>query len=197
MLRNLVCQFCLVVVAAVAVQFASLSVVQASIVQLTGGDASGGLVLDPNHVVVAEALSGNPNATVQGVNFNSLASGVGFSYTANRGNFPASPNSVSFTGSDANDTGLLKVINEGLQFSDGGDNFNIEVTVTGLTPNAPYAVDSIVSLYGDYNPRSESISLTASSEFRLFPFLNPRSLSMCIRSPWRTPVAIWWWTTME
>ena len=95
---------------------------------------------------------------MQGVAFNSLGAGVGFSVVDNRGNFSSSPNPVTFVGSSPNDTALLSVINEGLQFSDINGGLNIEVTITGLHPNTAYTADSIVTLYGNYAPRSESIA---------------------------------------
>ena len=169
-------------VATTAILLARISAADAStIVPLTGGDPSGGLTLNASNVVVAQALSGNPTATVQGVSFNSLGPGVTFSFTDNRGDFSSSPNPVTFAGSDANDTALLSVINQGLQFSDTSGGLKVEINVGGLKPNTAYAADSIVTLYGNYNARSESIAYNGTTAVPLVS-LTPNGVAYDVHS---------------
>jgi hypothetical protein len=144
----------------------------AEVVQLTGGDPSGGLALNPATVVVAlytptdTQTSLFPAATqvFQGVTFSSTAanvaraaspSGVGAYLTPFVGNVTAS--TAGFTNASSpttEDTNLLSLFNA------GGD-FNTQYmtyTISNLAPATSYRVDTLASVLGYNGNRSYTVS---------------------------------------
>jgi hypothetical protein len=141
----------------------------AAVVQLTGGDSSGGLTLTPGDVVYAvytpsDSSTDASTATFQGVTFTAAAatagvSGVPSGYLAvdGGGTNDDTATNAGFTNTSspsANDTELLALENAGLQYNGGS---TITLTFSGLADSTEYQVDSINSLVG-YSGRTNTIS---------------------------------------
>ena len=151
----------------------SAGTAEAEVVRLTSGDPSGGLVLDPSQVLAALFTPANGNFSqslvtsatqvFQGVTFSATSSSVARASSPTGTNFYLTP-SGTLTASSAGltnagspsteDNNLLSLFNA------GGD-FNTQYmtyTVSNLSPNTSYRVDTLASVLGYNVPRSYTVS---------------------------------------
>ncbi|TWU35068.1 PEP-CTERM sorting domain-containing protein [Novipirellula artificiosorum] len=129
--------------------------VDAAVVKLTGGDASGGWVLDSGNVLLAAnlgAASAVTTATVQGVSFTPLLGPAPWSVTAGSITLSVQTNSsavvgptpapgINFGVASGDNTGLETIGNTYFSHFDTP----ITLTFSGLNASANYRIDHILS----------------------------------------------------
>jgi len=146
-----------------------------AIIQLTGGDPSDGLALDPNSVFAAiftpadgnfsQSIFPSATQTFQGVTFSATPSsiargGPGGSGVYILGALNAGSAGFSDPGSPSTqDDNLLSLINAGAYFNSEYLTF----TVSDLAPNTSYRIDTLSSNLGFSTPRSFTVSYNGGS----------------------------------
>jgi hypothetical protein len=130
-----------------------------SVVVLTGGDPSGGLTLNPAHVVDAFYAPANPSSTqtFQGVTFSGNNPNFSFSAGQLGANTADTTTNAGFTNvtPSAQDSDLLGLVNAGLIYN--GSVSDLTLTISGLADNTAYRIDSINSLIG-YVGRTNTVA---------------------------------------
>jgi len=139
----------------------STTLASADVISLTGGDPSGGLTLNNTAVVDAflspNYMSGIDNLVFQGVTFHAFLGNPDFTTDATLFIPPLTSDTAANAGftnvvsPTTEDNNLLALMNAGLSYNSGNPT---DVTISGLTANTPYVVDSITSLLGYMPDRS-------------------------------------------
>jgi hypothetical protein len=145
------------------------------IIQLTGGDPSDGLALDPNSVVAAiytpadgnfsQSIFPSATQTFQGVTFFATPSSIARGGPSGSGVYllgALNANSAGFSDSGSpstQDDNLLSLINAGAYFNSEYLTF----TVSDLAPNTSYRIDTLSSNLGFSTPRSFTVSYNGGS----------------------------------
>ena len=152
---------------------------EAEVVRLTSGDPSGGLALDPSQVLAALFTPANGNFSqslvtsatqvFQGVTFSATSSSVARAASPTGTNFYLTPYDGTLTASSAGLTNAVSPSTEDnnlLSLFNAGGDFNTQYmtyTVSNLTPNTSYRVDTLASVLGYSVPRSYTVSYNGGS----------------------------------
>lgn len=168
-----------VVATAMLLHSACVGVAHAGIVQLTGGDPSDGLALNPSTVVAAiytpsngnfsQSIFTNATQAFQGVTFaatsanvarGASSSGTSLYLLPSGGNLTASTAGFSNPGSPSTqDNNLLSLMNAGAWFNTEWLTF----TVSNLAANTDYRIETLSSNLGYSVPRSYTVSYNSGS----------------------------------
>lgn len=170
-----------------------------NVIQLTGGDPSGGLTLNPADVVYALYTPVTPysgplgNLTTggtqlfQGVTFSATngnivrgtSGGEAYLYhnspdTGTPGGNAGFTNAVNTT----EDNNLLALMNAGLDFSSNSDPVALTLTISNLTPNTNYQFDTLISLLGFPGARTGTVAYNGGAVADTITYPSPNSIGI-------------------